>query len=261
MHNRLVPALASAALIAAAAALPAPTAAADLDCTPSIAQSSVHFTPKKSVLTSKGSTDITVTATLTAPCAESNATDLSTSIFVTPVDFEHERDWDVSSNVMPAGNHTFTLFTVLHLKAAGIDNADAGSWDGIVGVQDTDDPGEYGLPTNSDPVSFSIRRAAKVTANASPEPVKKGKTVTVRGQLTRANWESGKDRTYGQQLVQLQFRTKSGSYHTVKTTHSTKTGALKVAVKAAKDGYYRFVFAGKSTTAGAKSSGDYVNVT
>jgi hypothetical protein len=106
-----------------------------------------------------------------------------------------------------------------------------------------------------------IQRAAKLTANASPEPVKKGKTITVTGALTRANWETGKYSGYVSQPATLQFRAKgSSTYTTVKTVTSTTGGALKTTVKATKDGYFRYVFAGTATTGAATAAGDYIDV-
>src|SRR4051812_40411247 len=50
------------------------------------------------------------------------------------------------------------------------------------------------LETRSMPAQ--LKRAAKVTANASPEPVTKGKPITVTGKLTRANWSTKKYGAY-----------------------------------------------------------------
>ncbi|WP_405558379.1 hypothetical protein OHV08_31195 [Streptomyces canus] len=106
-----------------------------------------------------------------------------------------------------------------------------------------------------------IKRTAKLTVNASPEPVKKGGTITVTGKLTRANWETGTYTGYTSQKATLQFRAKSAtSYTTVKTVTSGTGGALKTTTKATKDGYYRYVFAGTTTTGSATVAGDYVDV-
>ncbi|MFD9910409.1 calcium-binding protein, partial [Streptomyces sp. NPDC059063] len=40
--------------------------------------------------------------------------------------------------------------------------------------------------------TVSVKRAARLTVNASPEPVRKGKAITVAGALTRANWDTHK---------------------------------------------------------------------
>ncbi|MEW2398510.1 hypothetical protein [Streptomyces sp. NPDC046862] len=107
----------------------------------------------------------------------------------------------------------------------------------------------------------TIKRAAKLTTNATPEPVAKGKTLTVKGSLTRATWSSGTYTGYASQPVTLQFRAKSSTtYSDVKTVTSGTGGALSTTVTASVDGYYRYKFAGTSTTAAKTSTSDYVDV-
>ena len=97
--------------------------------------------------------------------------------------------------------------------------------------------------------------------DAAPEPVKKGKTITVTGKLSRANWETHSYKGYSTQSVKLQFRKKdSDTYTDVKTVKTSSTGTLKTTTKATVDGYYRFVFAGTGTTGTAKATGDFVDV-
>ncbi|MFF6787113.1 calcium-binding protein [Streptomyces sp. NPDC012510] len=110
--------------------------------------------------------------------------------------------------------------------------------------------------------SFKVLRAAQLAgANAAPEPVAKGATVTVTSRLTRASWDAGRNASFGAQSVQLQFKAKGASaYKTVKTVKSAATGDLKTTVKATVDGTYRYVFAGTSTTAGATATGDTIDV-
>ncbi|MFF2007580.1 calcium-binding protein [Streptomyces sp. NPDC058195] len=108
---------------------------------------------------------------------------------------------------------------------------------------------------------FKVQRFSKLTVNASPEPVKKGKTLTVTGKLSRANWEDNAYHGYATQSVKLQFRKKNSStYTTVKTIRTSSTGALKTTVKAAADGYWRYSFAGTSTTPAVNAAGDFVDV-
>ncbi|MFJ6832520.1 hypothetical protein [Streptomyces sp. NPDC091209] len=112
------------------------------------------------------------------------------------------------------------------------------------------------------PGSVSVRRWAKVTANASPEPVAKGRTLTVTGSLTRADWVKHTYTGFAGQSAKLQFRPKGGStYSTVKTVTSGSTGALKTTVTATTDGYWRWTFGGTSTTGAATAAGDFVDVT
>ncbi|WP_327235345.1 calcium-binding protein [Streptomyces sp. NBC_01317] len=109
--------------------------------------------------------------------------------------------------------------------------------------------------------TFKVQRYSKLTVNASPEPVKKGKTVTVTGKLSRANWDDNKYHGYTNQPVKLQFRKKnSSSYTTVKTVRSNSTGALKATVAASTDGYFRYSFAGTATTPAVSAAGDFVDV-
>ncbi|MEV6196304.1 hypothetical protein AB0M19_28350 [Streptomyces sp. NPDC051920] len=112
--------------------------------------------------------------------------------------------------------------------------------------------------------SAQIKRAAKLTVNAGPEPVVKGRTLTVTGSLTRATWYSYKDATYTGytgQPVALQFKAKGATaYKTVKTITSGTSGTLKTTVTASVDGTYRYSFAGTATTGTATATGDYIDV-
>jgi len=136
-------------------------------------------------------------------------------------------------------------------------NGAAGTWKLFLGAYDL-----YANASFDDNVATTkIKRAAKLTVNASPEPVKKGKTITVTGNLSRANWTTGKYAGYGTQPVKLQFRKKgSTTYTTLKTVKSSSTGALKTTTKANLDGYYRFAFAGTTTTGSVSATGDFVDV-
>ncbi|MGW7543876.1 hypothetical protein ACWGKQ_22590 [Streptomyces sp. NPDC054770] len=106
-----------------------------------------------------------------------------------------------------------------------------------------------------------VQRAARLTADASPEPVAKGRTITVKGKLTRADWGSSSYKGYTGQKAVLQFRAAdSKTYSNVKGITSGTGGALSTTVKASKSGYYRYVFAGTTTTAAATATGDYIKV-
>ncbi|MER8086156.1 calcium-binding protein [Streptomyces sp. NPDC087532] len=109
--------------------------------------------------------------------------------------------------------------------------------------------------------TFKVQRYSKLTVDASPEPVKKGKTITVTGKLSRANWEDNKYHGYANQSVKLQFRKKgSNTYTTVKTIKSNSTGNLRTTVTASTDGYFRYSFAGTATTPAVNATGDFVDV-
>ncbi|MFK4070562.1 calcium-binding protein [Streptomyces sp. NPDC029674] len=137
------------------------------------------------------------------------------------------------------------------------DNTTAGIWKAAVPISGND--GDY--MGKDAAATVQVRRSAKMTVNAGPEPVKKGKTLSVTGSLARANWETYKYAGYTRQPVKLQFRKKgSSAYTTVKTVTTGSGGSLKTTVKAATDGYWRWSFAGTSTTHLATTTADYVDV-
>ncbi|WP_328494879.1 hypothetical protein OHS59_20580 [Streptomyces sp. NBC_00414] len=149
-------------------------------------------------------------------------------------------------------------------------NSDAGAWSAnayAIAFNGEDpeavdfDVTKVGVVEQAKVGSTKVQRYSKLTVNASPEPVKKGKTITVTGALTRANWETNKYAGYTVQSVKLQFKKKGTStYVDVKTVKSGTKGALKTTVKAAADGYFRYNFAGTTTTPAVKAAGDFVDV-
>ncbi|MER0244028.1 calcium-binding protein [Streptomyces sp. HSW2009] len=139
-------------------------------------------------------------------------------------------------------------------------NALAGVWyvDTWVDAKDGD------FYTTEKAASFKLQREGKLTVNASPEPVKKGKTLTVTGKLTRAHWDVFGDNkwvAHGNQSVKLEFRKKGAkSFTTVKTVKTSKSGDLKTTLKASVDGDWRWNFAGYSSHAAVASGVDFVDV-
>ncbi|MET9470860.1 DUF5707 domain-containing protein [Streptomyces sp. NPDC002917] len=136
-------------------------------------------------------------------------------------------------------------------------NADAGTWKVGVDVWANDDSW-----TQRDAYATTrLQRFSKLTVNAGPEPIAKGKALTVTGKLTRANWDTDVYAGYTAQPVKLQFR-KAGTstYTTVKTVNTSSTGDLKTTTTVSVDGYWRWNFAGTSTTPAVSATGDYVDV-
>ncbi|GAA1350285.1 DUF5707 domain-containing protein [Streptomyces beijiangensis] len=136
-------------------------------------------------------------------------------------------------------------------------SASAGSWKvSVAGIGNTG-----GFFQKSVYQTQRIQRASRLTVNAAPEPVKKGKPITATGKLDRANWDDFQYHGYASQPVKLQFRKKNSStYTTVKTIKTNVYGNLKTTVKAVQDGYWRYVFTGTSTTPAVTTAGDYVDV-
>ncbi|MFE0673131.1 calcium-binding protein [Streptomyces sp. NPDC058867] len=138
-----------------------------------------------------------------------------------------------------------------------VDNTAAATWNVATLVSAED----YDFIHRDAATTFKVQRYSKLTVNASPEPVKKGKTVTVTGKLSRANWEDNLYHGYANQSVRLQFRKKgSSTYSTVKTVSTSSTGALRATVSASVDGYFRYSFAGSATTPAVSAAGDFVDV-
>ncbi|MGW0706460.1 calcium-binding protein [Streptomyces sp. NPDC002643] len=136
-------------------------------------------------------------------------------------------------------------------------NADAGTWKVGFWVSANDDSWtERWAHTTT-----RLQRHSKLTVNASPEPIAKGKTLTITGKLTRANWDTLDYRGYTNQPAKLQFR-KAGTttYTTIKTVNTSSTGTLTTTAPASTDGYWRWNFTGTSTTPPAKATGDFVDV-
>lgn len=140
-------------------------------------------------------------------------------------------------------------------------NSQAGTWKvGALAVRKgASSAGDFTWQSNLGAVN--VQRQAQLTTDAAPEPVKKGKTLTVTGKLSRANWDTNKYAGYAAQPVKLQFRKKgSTTYTTLKTVKTSSTGVLKTTVTASADGYYRYTFAGTTTTPAVSAAGDFVDV-
>jgi hypothetical protein len=136
-------------------------------------------------------------------------------------------------------------------------NEDAGTWKTAARVflaGDAHDTDDVALP-------LQVKRATRVTVNASPEPVTRGKTITVTGRVTRANWDTHTYQGYAGRTVSLQFKAAgASSYTTIKKAKSSSTGALKTTVKATVPGTWRWTYYGNSTSGAKSSAGDHVAV-
>ncbi|KAB2593754.1 calcium-binding protein [Streptomyces arboris] len=149
--------------------------------------------------------------------------------------------------------HTLTLQPRIDLR----DNTTAGAW--TVGSHVQANDGDY--LTKDRAAKAKVLRNSRLTVNAAPEPVKKNKTITVTGVLTRADWATYKYGGYTKQPVKLQFKKKGTStYKTLKTVKTDSKGKLRTTTKATADGYFRYSFAGTSTTTAVASTADYVDV-
>ncbi|MCW8375592.1 hypothetical protein [Streptomyces justiciae] len=179
-------------------------------------------------------------------------------------------DNPATCTVTSATTATCTGTVDIHPADGDLSNANAGTWKGAAEAVDFNgqdpnssnlDLSKVGYKDQGDLATTKVLRLGKLTANASPEPVRKGRTITVTGKLSRANWDTGSYSGYSGQYVKLQYR-KAGTttYTTVKTIKSSSTGGLSTTVTASADGYYRYSFAGSATTSSVNATGDYIDV-
>ncbi|WP_067485605.1 hypothetical protein [Actinomadura hibisca] len=95
--------------------------------------------------------------------------------------------------------------------------------------------------------------------NASPEPVRKGRALTVSGKLVRqvGNWKPAGKGT----AVNVYFKAAGSTKWTLLAVVKTDAkGAFRKAFKAAKDGTWLATYKGSATYLGSSAPGDYVDV-
>ncbi|MFE7138586.1 hypothetical protein ACFVAG_12640, partial [Streptomyces sp. NPDC057644] len=163
---------------------------------------------------------------------------------------------------VPSGDATFDCTATFTLNPRNdLENEDAGAWKiRLWAVTDA----TTGVDTEN-ARTWYLQRWSRLSNNAAPEPVAKGKTITITGKLERANWDTYKYAGYTQQIVHLQERSLTGSYATT-SSHSTGTGTgsqagvEKKTRTATTDRCYRYTFEGTSTTPPVAGTGDCVDV-
>jgi hypothetical protein len=267
----------SGALALSALAVPSASAA-----TPDLTFSGVVVNNGKAIVVGTTSTvKVPVTYTLTRPADlvidyKTSAAGISLYRGPSLSKIENEMEPDAAPNCTATATTDTTVTEsctetiVVEPQDSLFEAGDATTWKaaGFYGRMTQDDDAsdghismDYGYDLWGPLGSVQVKRAAKLTTNATPEPVKKGKTLTVKGALTRADWNTGSYTGYKGQPVTLQFKAKNATaYKTVKTVTSGTAGALTTTVKASADGSYRYKFAGTSTTAPQTATGDYVDV-
>ncbi|MFI8070287.1 DUF5707 domain-containing protein [Streptomyces sp. NPDC086033] len=227
--------------------------------------------PVVSKVTINGAKDVVVGTTAAKKFTVSLTASHSAGIQDAYIDLWHGKNVDNIDGLLPpneeaasctAVNATTSNCKLTITAVPGSDlymNSLAGTWHVTAAVLANDEAGS--VYWNDYYGTHRVQRLSKLTVNAAPEPVKKGKTITVTGKLTRANWETRKYAGYSTQPVKLQFRKKdSNTYTTVKTVKTNTKGDLKTTLKATVDGFFRWSFAGTSTTPAVNAAGDFVDV-
>jgi hypothetical protein len=156
------------------------------------------------------------------------------------------KKWTNVSSVNPDANGYFAI------KTPAVS-------DGYWRADTTQEPGYDELPSTSSSDYVDVRYRTRVTSfNASPEPVSKGKTITVSGGLQRYTtaWKA-----YSGQNVKIYFQAKGATSWTYEGSAKTSsTGHFSHGFKAAKDGTWRVTYAGNSSYLALTGAGDYVDV-
>ncbi|MFD7434971.1 DUF5707 domain-containing protein [Streptomyces sp. NPDC059861] len=153
---------------------------------------------------------------------------------------------------------TCTLTFDLTPGTAPADDAQAGTWK----------VSAFAIAPDSDAIfldsaaTFAVQRAGNLTVDATPEPVRWGKNLTIKGALQHVDWATGTNvAAQAGQPVKLQFRQEGcEEFKTLKTVRTDADGSLSTSVRAYDDGTYRWSYAGSSTTAAVVSVGDFVDV-
>ncbi len=247
--------LVTAAIVATAGAGVAPSAAVSASCgendTSPATVVKTRVTPRITRLGTTGRQIVEYRAWVRDNCPVKDVT----------AELRHDRGDDIpygNKMVVPyvgAEGDVQVFAATFEYAADWLANDMAGTWTSTVHVYDS------GLQhTKATGQTSYLRRLARVSSDASPEPVGQGASVKVNGKLTRANWKTLDYRGYGAQRVELQRRPLDGSYVTIRTLTTDSTGALSTEVIASADACYRYVFRGTDTTTTATSAGDCVDV-
>jgi len=140
-----------------------------------------------------------------------------------------------------------------------VENADAGyRYDAVVEAYNSD----WDTSTAVFADSFVVKRRTYFSAfNATPEPVYKGKPITVAATLRMADWNNNRYVAVQYGTVNVQFeRAGSSTWTTIKTVRASSTGYVRTTATAGYDGSWRLQYGGSSWRGGSTSSSDYVDV-
>jgi hypothetical protein len=152
-------------------------------------------------------------------------------------------------------------------KVYGVDPDGAGDFtitttavrDGYWRVDTSEMPGDGELPATSSSDYVDVRYRTAISAfNAAPEPIKKGRKLTVSGTLKgdTTAWKA----LPGQSVKIYFFADGAATWTYEGTAKTTSTGHFSHTFTAAKDGTWRATYAGSTTYLAVTGSGDHVDV-
>ncbi|MEU4557520.1 FixH family protein [Actinoplanes sp. NPDC023936] len=234
-----------AALLAAVPAAGVLVGVAPAQAALNVTIKSVSLSKSAFVLSSKaGCTNVTATAVLSAPMPTEGYTFSGVGVDVTPIADENTAVASVQFKQVGTSATYRGVFQVCGKYAPGKYAAT------VYGVA----VGDEVESTDGFTKILTIKRPSKVTLNASPEPVKKGKKITAKGTLKI----DGK--VLAGAKVQILFKKSGAKAYTVKATVKTNSkGMYSKKFTATKTGTWKVAYAGNGTKA-ATSATDAVKV-
>ena len=120
---------------------------------------------------------------------------------------------------------------------------------------------DYDYRTKTFPRRFTLKRHTQWDAfDASPEPVKKGAKITIRGRLRVVDWSKRTYVGYSGRGISVEFRTATGAYKRIRTATTGTGGYLSTTVTASTDGNWRLRYGGNSIAGASTVAGDFVDV-
>ncbi|MGW1157661.1 hypothetical protein ACWD5Q_12995 [Streptomyces sp. NPDC002513] len=275
MRIRATVAAVSGALALSALAVPAAQAATDSGAPYTLNASFSNVSIAKSI---KVGTTSEVSVKYTYTLTHGSTVNIAAKDFYTDVFLYHGTYSDTAPELYGDNPATCTATSSTTATCTGsidiypsdgdLKNAWAGSWSVAAEAvafngQDPNNPdmSKVGYKDQSGLGTTLVQRNSKLTTTVSSTSVYKGKTFTVSGKLTRADWEHHTYNNLGGQPVKLQFR-KAGTstYTTIKTVTTDSYGNLKTTATANSSGYWRYSFAGITTTPAVSATGVYVGV-
>jgi len=208
----------------------------------------------------------TLEATLAATSTAGDVTSYTGTVPLSADDLANAQagSWKVRTSTAWAADAPAPGGTATATHLQGDDDGDDGDDDDQGTGEDEGE--EAGSQLVEGEAKVAVLRASQVTSDVTSSAltrhnrIKKGKAVTVRGVLSRADWEKGGLAGYAKQRVELQFRTPEGAYRKVRAVKTGSGGAFAESVKVSKDGCYRVVFTGDATTGADPSTGECVDV-
>jgi hypothetical protein len=163
------------------------------------------------------------------------------------------RDWIATSN-------SFSAYPEAPQETfIGWSNSEAGSHDVVVDAYN----GDWDVSSTVFSDGFKLLRRTTWQTNsfnASPEPAKRGSTITITGRLLLVDWTQERYVPYAARSVALEFRTPTGAYTHVKVVKTDANGWVRTTVPASSTGVWRLRYGGNTIAGSAVTLGDSVQV-